>query len=60
MQKLKFKFVIKPSEDPKINVLCVTAVSTKNDHDFFVPELYQLDETLWKLSGSEDLLQKKN
>lgn len=51
MEKLKFEFVVKPSDDPKTNVICLTAITNIEKHTFVIPEKLQpvkLHETVIK------------
>ena len=41
MEKLKFKFVMRQSEDPKTNVLCITSIMDVDKNLFLVPEQLQ-------------------
>ncbi|KAL4710081.1 hypothetical protein ACJJTC_016483 [Scirpophaga incertulas] len=41
MEKLKFTFEIKPSIDGKSNYLAITAIGTKDEKVFLMPEEYQ-------------------
>lgn len=41
MEKLKFEFVVKPSEDPKTNVICITSIMDGDKNVFLIPEQLQ-------------------
>lgn len=41
MHKLKFEFKIKAGEDPKTNVMCITSITTQDNHSYAVPERFQ-------------------
>ncbi|CAG4981234.1 unnamed protein product [Colias eurytheme] len=41
MEKLKFEFTVKQSEDPKTNVICITSIMDADNHTFLIPEQFQ-------------------
>lgn len=41
MEKLKFEFIVKSSDDPKTNVICVTSITDVDKHTFVIPEQLQ-------------------
>lgn len=41
MEKLKFEFVVKSSEDPKTNILCITSIMDADKNTYIIPEKYQ-------------------
>lgn len=41
MEKLKFEFVVRQSEDPKTNMVCITSITDSNDKIFLMPEHLQ-------------------
>lgn len=41
MEKLKFEFVMKASEDPKTNVMCITSIMDADKNVFLIPEQLQ-------------------
>lgn len=41
MEKLKFEFVVKPAEDPKTNVICITSIMDADGNVFLIPEQLQ-------------------
>ncbi|KPJ14273.1 hypothetical protein RR48_05251 [Papilio machaon] len=41
MEKLKFEFTVKPAEDEKSNIICVTSITTTDGHIFAIPLEHQ-------------------
>ena len=41
MEKLKFEFTVKQSDDPKTNVLCITSIMDADKNIFLIPEHLQ-------------------
>ncbi|CAH2098738.1 unnamed protein product [Euphydryas editha] len=41
MEKLKFEFLVKPSEDPKTNVICIPSIMDADKKMFIIPEQLQ-------------------
>lgn len=41
MEKLKFEFTIKQSEDPKTNIMCITSIIDADNNIFLIPEQLQ-------------------
>lgn len=41
MEKLKFEVVIKPGEDPKTNIMCITSIMDADRNTFLIPEQLQ-------------------
>lgn len=41
MEKLKFEFVVKPSDDPKTNIICLTSIMDANKSTYLIPEQLQ-------------------
>lgn len=41
MEKLKFEFVVKPGEDQKTNVICITSIMDADKNLFLIPEKLQ-------------------
>jgi hypothetical protein len=41
MEKLRFEFVVKPIEDPKTNIICVTSIADDDKRVFLIPEKFQ-------------------
>ncbi|XP_062532447.1 uncharacterized protein LOC134201529 [Bombyx mori] len=41
MDKLKFEFIVKPGEDPKTNVICITSITDTEKNVFLMPEKLQ-------------------
>ncbi|XP_013188531.1 uncharacterized protein LOC132901739 [Amyelois transitella] len=41
MEKLKFEFVVKPAEDPKTNIMCITSIMDADKNTFLIPEQLQ-------------------
>lgn len=41
MEKLKFEFVVKASDDPKTNVICITSIINGDGNIFIIPEQLQ-------------------
>lgn len=41
MEKLKFEFVVKPGEDQKTNVICITSIMDADKNWFLIPEKLQ-------------------
>lgn len=41
MEKLKFEFMVKQSEDPKTNILCITSIVDAEKNVFIIPEQLQ-------------------
>lgn len=41
MDKLKFEFIVKSSDDPKTNIICITAIKNTNENIFIIPEQLQ-------------------
>lgn len=41
MDKLRFEFIVKQSEDPKTNILCITSIMDAGKNVFIIPEQLQ-------------------
>lgn len=41
MEKLKFEFVVKPTEDPKMSLICLTSIMDVDKNMFSIPERFQ-------------------
>lgn len=41
MEKLRFEFAVKPSDDPKTNVICITSITNADKQTFAIPEQLQ-------------------
>ncbi|EFN65340.1 hypothetical protein EAG_14932, partial [Camponotus floridanus] len=41
MNKLQFEFKVKPGNDGKSNIICITSITTENNKVFSIPEEYQ-------------------
>lgn len=41
MEKLRFEFMIKASEDPKSNTICIISITDTNKNIFLFPEKLQ-------------------
>lgn len=66
MDKLRFEFVVKPSEDPKTNIICLTSLTDVRNYTYLLPEALQsvkLHETLVKTQAYKKVrntLQKRH
>lgn len=41
MEKLRFDFAVKASEDGKTNIICITSIGTPNGQVYGIPDEYQ-------------------
>ncbi|XP_014357289.1 uncharacterized protein LOC106709891 [Papilio machaon] len=41
MEKLRFEFVVKQSEDPKTNVICITSITDTDKNMYLIPDKFQ-------------------
>lgn len=41
MEKLRFEFIVKASEDPKTNIICITSITDANKNTFSIPDSLQ-------------------
>lgn len=41
MEKLRFEFTVKASEDPKTNIICITSITDADKHTFCIPDNLQ-------------------
>lgn len=41
MKKLQFEFKVKPGNDGKSNIICITSIATEDNKTFLIPEEYQ-------------------
>ncbi|GBP36924.1 hypothetical protein EVAR_23226_1 [Eumeta japonica] len=41
MEKWRFEFKVKPAEDPKSNIICITSITDVDKQTFLIPDKFQ-------------------